>query len=146
MGTSVSVAKYMKAPTIEAKKLENKELPPTKPEIHWLGITPAIVFPSCVEPNKKPAVTIPMASSGNICLAKSQVAKVHSLFSASFLSFNVMMLNEIMPTNMGINGASLLFSIKLDANIAETMVARAADNTHCHFILSTFINEYPNRR
>lgn len=45
-GISVSVAKYIKAPTTEAKKFENKELPPTSQTIQSLGIMPGIDLPS----------------------------------------------------------------------------------------------------
>lgn len=34
IGTSVKVAKYMNAPKIDAKKLENKEFPPTRDTTH----------------------------------------------------------------------------------------------------------------
>jgi len=50
MGTSVRVAKYMRAPKTEAKKFEKREFPPTRPETHWLGIRPS---PSLV-PSKRP--------------------------------------------------------------------------------------------
>ena len=40
IGTSVKVAKYINAPTIEAKKFEKIELPPTKSIIHSFGIIP----------------------------------------------------------------------------------------------------------
>ena len=46
IGTSVNVAKYIKAPTIEAKKFENNEFPPTRFEIHSFGIIPAIAVSS----------------------------------------------------------------------------------------------------
>ena len=41
MGTSVKVAKYIKAPVKLARKFDRKELPPTAYCIHSLGITPA---------------------------------------------------------------------------------------------------------
>ena len=41
MGTSVSVAKYMKAPATDAMKLANRELPPTSELTHTEGMTPS---------------------------------------------------------------------------------------------------------
>ena len=38
IGTSVKVAKYINAPTIEAKKLANSEFPPTRLAIQWVGM------------------------------------------------------------------------------------------------------------
>src|SRR4030065_2141693 len=104
MGTSVRVAKYIKAPTIEAKKLEKTEFPPTRADIHSFGITPAIVFPSWVDPKRNPAATTPRASNGTINFAKSHVAVVHALFSSSFLSKRVMTHNQMMATSIGISG------------------------------------------
>ena len=86
IGTSVSVAKYIKAPVKLAKKFDNKEFPPTAHCIHSLGTMPAIETPSCVEPSKNPAVITPTASNGIICLAKPQDENSQSRFSASFLS------------------------------------------------------------
>ncbi len=43
IGISVKVAKYMNAPTIDAKRLENNELPPTNGETHSLGIIPGML-------------------------------------------------------------------------------------------------------
>ena len=57
IGTSVNVAKYMKAPVKLAKKFDNNELPPTAHSIQLFGIMPAIAVSSCVEPNRKPAKT-----------------------------------------------------------------------------------------
>ena len=74
----------MKAPTIDAKKFEKTELPPTRADIHSFGITPAIVLPSWFEPNRNPAITTPIASNGIISFAKSHVAIVQALFSSSF--------------------------------------------------------------
>lgn len=111
IGTSVRVAKYMNAPTIDAKKFENTELPPTIHSIHSLGITPAMVFPSWVEPSKKPAVITPKARRGSICLANPQADNVHSLFSSSLLSKSVIILNEAIPTIIGTRGLSLAFSM-----------------------------------
>ena len=69
IGTSVNVAKYIKAPKNEAKRFENIEFPPTIVETHWLGI-----IPSCKGlPKAKPAINTPMKSSGTICFVKSQV-------------------------------------------------------------------------
>ena len=86
IGTSVNVAKYMKAPVKLAKKFDNNELPPTAHSIQLFGIMPAIAVSSCVEPNRKPAKTTPTANNGNICLANPHEAKAHSLFSSSLLS------------------------------------------------------------
>jgi len=74
--TSVNVAKYIKAPTIDTKKLENTELPPTRFAIHSFGITPAIAVSSWVEPSRKPATQTPMASMGIICLGYFHEAMV----------------------------------------------------------------------
>jgi hypothetical protein len=41
MGTSVNVAKYMKAPANEATKLDMRELPPTAVDTHDEGISPS---------------------------------------------------------------------------------------------------------
>ena len=46
IGTSVRVAKYMNAPTMDAKKLAKTEFPPTRSLIHELGIIPAICVSS----------------------------------------------------------------------------------------------------
>ena len=46
MGTSVRVAKYMNAQTIDAKKLEKTEFPPTNLVIHSLGMIPAMAVSS----------------------------------------------------------------------------------------------------
>ena len=42
MGTSVSVAKYMKAPVKLARKFDSSELPPTAHSIQRLGMMPAM--------------------------------------------------------------------------------------------------------
>lgn len=67
IGTSVKVAKYINAPTIEAKKFENKLFPPTRVAIHFDGIIPS--FPGL--PSKKPATKTPPNSKGIICNEKS---------------------------------------------------------------------------
>jgi len=134
IGTSVSVAKYIKAPTIEAKKLEKTEFPPTKPATHSFGTIPGIAVLSCVEPSRNPAIKTPIAKRGMICLAKSQVERVHSLFSGSLLSNRVIMLNPAIPTIIGISGDEL--------TKPDRAVAVAARATCCHFILRMAICEY----
>ena len=74
MGTSVSVAKYMSAPTNEARKLAPSELPPTTPATHDEGTSPASV-PG--RPISQPETRIPPSRRGVICLAKAQVAWTH---------------------------------------------------------------------
>ena len=69
IGTSVSVAKYIKAPTTEANRLAHNELPPTRLLTHCEGISPS--EPGL--PNSSPATNTPANKSGMICLAKSQV-------------------------------------------------------------------------
>ncbi len=81
IGTSVSVAKYMNAPTMDAKKFEKSEFPPTKFATHSFGMIPAIAVSPCVEPSKNPAANTPMANNGMICFANPQAEMVHSLLS-----------------------------------------------------------------
>ena len=83
IGTSVSVAKYMKAPVKLAKKFDSRELPPTAHSIQRFGMIPAMAVWSWVDPSRKPAVMTPSASSGRICLAKPHAESAHSRFSAS---------------------------------------------------------------
>ena len=89
IGTSVRVAKYMKAPTTEAKRFAPKELPPTKPLTQ-----PAGIKPSCPGlPSNNPATSTPAKSSGNICLARSQLERNHSSVSP-----RVVVVSSVKPT------------------------------------------------
>ena len=137
IGTSVSVAKYMKAPVNEAKKFERSEFPPTAHSIQRFGTTPAIVSPSCVEPSRNPAVTTPMASRGMICLAKPHDDKAHSRFSASCLSQSSMTERAVIPTIIGTSRTSLASAMNAIASHAESSVAAAAAATHVSFSFST---------
>ena len=58
-------------PTTEANRLAHRELPPTRPLIHWEGIRPS--EPGL--PSNRPATRTPTNSRGIICLVKSQVDK-----------------------------------------------------------------------
>ena len=79
IGTSVSVAKYIKAPLIDAKRLAQIEFPPTSFTIHSDGIKP-----SCPGlPRKEPAIRTPRNRSGKICLANPQVDENQSPISPS---------------------------------------------------------------
>jgi len=70
IGTSVRVAKYMKAPEIPANRLARTELPPTAEAIQAEGNKP-----SCPgRPSINPAISTPARSKGMICLAKPQLA------------------------------------------------------------------------
>ena len=81
IGTSVSVAKYIKAATIDEMKFAHKEFPPTSAATKREGITP-----SCpTRPSKNPETSTPPKRSGSICNAKPQVAPVH-YFNSSFLN------------------------------------------------------------
>jgi len=64
----VRVAKYIKAPTIEAKKFALIELPPTSVATKREGIKPS----SPGLPKRRPAKNIPKKSKGNICWVKLQ--------------------------------------------------------------------------
>ena len=60
MGTSVSVAKYMNAPEMDAKKFAANELPPTSMATYRLGMSA-----SCPgRPRRNPATSTPPKSSG----------------------------------------------------------------------------------
>ncbi len=74
IGTSVKVAKYMKAPTTAAKKLAPTELPPTSLAIHSEGMSPS--WPG--RPSSSPAAATPARRSGRICLANPHDAPTHS--------------------------------------------------------------------
>ena len=80
IGTLVRVAKYMNAPVKLAKKLDNREFPPTARYTHSLGMIPAMEVLPCVEPKRNPAVTTPMANKGRICFGKPHEANAHSRF------------------------------------------------------------------
>lgn len=135
IGTSVNVAKYMNAPVKLAKKFESKELPPTAHSIQWLGMIPAITVLSCVEPNKNPAITTPIANRGKICFANPQDEKSHSLFSSSRLSKISITDNEVIPTIIGTRGISLISGINMLARRMESTVIITPDITHidCNF-------------
>ena len=79
MGTSVSVAKYIKAPATEANRLAQTELPPRRDWIHCPGISAA--WPG--RPSMNPATSTPPASSGKICFIKSQVDATQLLHSSA---------------------------------------------------------------
>ncbi|MPN25980.1 hypothetical protein SDC9_173402 [bioreactor metagenome] len=141
IGTSVRVAKYMKAPTTLAQKLDHTVLPPTAHSIHEFGTTPGIEVSPWVEPKRNPAVTTPTASKGIICFAKPHAESVHSRLSSSCLSKRVITLKEIMPTTIGTKGTNTLLFIKLAAKSAEATVAKTPAATHCHLIFKIFTNE-----
>lgn len=63
IGTSVSVAKYMNAPTIDAKKLANNKFPPTRLtiQVRWY-----YAFMTRT-PRRKPDTSMPPSSKGVIC-------------------------------------------------------------------------------
>ena len=62
IGTSVSVAKYINAATIDEKKLANKEFPPTRAVTKRDGIIPS--WPTL--PSKNPEARTPPNNKGNI--------------------------------------------------------------------------------
>ena len=130
IGTSVSVAKYINAPVKLAKKLDNNEFPPTDHSIQLFGMMPAMEVLSCVDPNKKPAVTTPMANNGNICLAKPQAENTHSLFSSFCLSKSSITDNTVIAVIIGISGTDFAEVINMFARMAETNVATAPVTTH----------------
>src|SRR5690606_38375281 len=100
-------------PTTEANTLDSKELPPTAQETHSLGIIPGMETSSWVEPSKKPAITTPMASKGIICLVKSQLEMIHSLFSpSSDLSIRAMELTAAMPITILTSGLAINKALK----------------------------------
>lgn len=129
IGTSVNVAKYINAPVNDAKKLDKSELPPTAHSIQLFGMTPAMAVLSCVEPSRKPAVTTPIASNGNICLAKPHEDIAHSLFSSSCLSKSRMTARAVIATIIGTSGISFVSSINRLARMTETAVAIAPSTT-----------------
>ena len=91
IGISVSVAKYMKAPTIDAKKLAKNELPPTSIDIHSLGTMP---LPPSGVPSKNPATRIPADKSGNICFANPQLSAIQSLDSPLLIESRIVKENK----------------------------------------------------
>lgn len=99
IGTSVKVAKYINAPTTDANKFENIELPPTNLVIQKLGIIPS--FPG--RPRAKPAIKTPTNSNGMICFAKSQVL-VSQALNCSLL-FDSITTNPAIPTVNVITGS-----------------------------------------
>jgi len=81
MGTSVRVAKYMMAPTTEAKRFALRLFPSTSISTHLDGM-----IPSCPGlPSKNPGTITPAKRSGRIYFEKPQVDDVHSL-SSPFLN------------------------------------------------------------
>ena len=83
IGTSVSVAKYMNAPTTEAKRLAAERVAAHRLLIHELGMRPRSEPPG--PPSRKPATSTPPSRSGRICLAKVQLESTHRP-SSSFLN------------------------------------------------------------
>ena len=145
MGTSVSVAKYMKAPRKLAQKLDNKELPPTHASIHSGGTTPATFAPSCVEPNKKPAERTPTASNGNICFAKPHEANNHSLFSPFPLSRSNRTNKTDTPTSMGTSGINLASRTNIFEANTDTATSAPPHNTSSALIFKYLTNTHPNK-
>ena len=145
IGTSVSVAKYMKAPVKLARKLDNREFPPTAHCIHSLGIMPAREVSSWVDPNRKPAVTTPTASSGMICLAKPQDENSQSRFSSLFLSSNSTTDKQVMATSIGTSGVNFSLGIKLLDRMADEAVMIAPSNTHTTFSFNIQTNDPHSR-
>ena len=120
----------MNAPVKLAKKLDNKELPPTAHSIQLFGMIPAIAVLSCVEPSRKPAVTTPIASNGIICLANPHEANAHSRFSSSRLSNKRMTERAVIATIIGTSGTSFALPINRLARSAEMAVTTAPSTTH----------------
>ena len=97
IGTSVSVAKYIKAPKMLAKKFVHtgqtdrarfSNAPPPQPAISSMrfGLSPTSISTYLLgmtpswsgRPSRKPATSTPINSNGRICLAKPHVAANHS--------------------------------------------------------------------
>ncbi len=115
IGISVRVAKYMNAPVKLAKKLDNREFPPTARSTHSLGMIPAMEVLPCVEPKRNPAVTTPMANKGRICLANLHEANAHSRFSSSRLSRIRIIDRAVIATIIGTSGANFALQISISA-------------------------------
>ena len=84
IGISVRVAKYMNAPVKLAKKLDNREFPPTARYTHSLGMIPAMEVLPCVEPKRNPAVTTPMANKGSRIIDRAVIATIIGTSGANF--------------------------------------------------------------
>src|SRR3989304_10543119 len=100
MGTSVSVAKYMKAPRNKAMKLAESELPPTAQLTQVEGIRPS--WPGL--PRRAPEINTPSSSNGSICLAKPHVELNHSPSSLSCVLIDAD--RPITPTTKSVEGLS----------------------------------------
>ena len=116
IGTSVRVAKYMKAPTTDAKRFDCRELPPTARLTHAEGINPS--WPG--RPRSAPATSTPMNKRGRICLAKPQVERNHCPLSP--LSVLAMMERPIAAAAKATIGS-------WGNRIARTAVGTAATST-----------------
>ena len=71
----------MKAPRMDARKLDVRELPPTDHVTQALGISPSL--PGL--PSNAPATSTPPSNNGRICLAKPHVTPNHSPISPSLV-------------------------------------------------------------
>ncbi|KAF5029791.1 hypothetical protein DSECCO2_644920 [anaerobic digester metagenome] len=100
IGTSVSVAKYIKAPEMEANRFAHSEFPPTAISIQRVGIQASLPG----RPNSAPAIITPRNSKGMINLAKLQVDPSQSL-SSPFSSAKKKLNSAIAVTN-GIRGCN----------------------------------------
>jgi len=99
MGTSVRVAKYMKAPATEANRFDKMEFPPTAEFTHSDGMSP-----SCPgRPSKTPAMSTPKKRSGNICLVNPQVEPNQS--PTSPLSVLVIIESPMTPAAKAMTGS-----------------------------------------
>ncbi len=78
IGTSVRVAKYIKAPANEAIRLAENEFPPKRDWTHCSGIRAG--WPG--RPRRKPATKTPPARSGKICFINPQVDSTQLLHSS----------------------------------------------------------------
>ena len=141
MGTSVNVAKYMKAPVKLARKFDNSEFPPTAHRIHPLGTTPAIEVSPCVDPNKKPAVTTPTANRGIICFAKPQEDNSQSRFSVPFLSNKSNTDKQVTATSIGTSGTSFSSAMKIFERTTDATVIIAPSITHIAFSFNILTND-----
>ena len=124
----MSVAKYINAPKIEAKKFEKSEFPPTRDETHSLGIIPS---PSAV-PSNKPAIKTPAASRGIICFVKPQVSLNHSCDSPGVIIVRIV--KPITAITNGIKGCA-------GNKKAVAITGIVASITYKGFILRIFIKE-----
>ena len=119
IGTSVSVAKYMKAPAKAATKLAMKELPPTARLTQTEGISP-----SCPgRPSRMPEMRTPNSKSGRICLAKPQLSLNHAPVSSS-----LGLMTTLRPTIPATKA-----TVGWPAKTKARMTAGVAASTTCHF-------------